>query len=87
MLTGGTTVDFTTGTVSGIEKLTGSIGDDDVTMSVTQWAGFVTIDLGVGTDALNVKAAGIVDISGLGAPSTIATSRPAVSPARPAQTR
>ena len=70
ILTGGTTVDFTTGTVSGIEKLTGSIGDDDVTMSVTQWAGFVTIDLGVGTDALNVKAAGIVDISGLGAPST-----------------
>ena len=38
-------------------------------MSATQWTGFTTIDLGVGTDVLNVKASGTVDISANGAPS------------------
>ena len=63
----GTTVDFSIGTVSGIETLTGSGGNDTVTMTAAQWAGFSTINLGVGTDVLNVVASG--DISALATPT------------------
>jgi Ca2+-binding RTX toxin-like protein len=38
-----------------------------VTMTAAQWAGFSAINLGVGTDVLNVVAGG--DISALGAPT------------------
>ena len=53
--------------MSGIETLTGSGGNDTVTMSAAQWSGFSTINLGVGTDVLNVVAGG--DISALGTPA------------------
>jgi Ca2+-binding RTX toxin-like protein len=61
VLTNATTVNFTTGTVSNVETLTGSSGNDTVTMSTNQWVGFKTIDLGSGTNVLNVVASG--DIS------------------------
>ena len=63
----GTTVDFSVGTVSGVETLTGSSGNDTVTMTASQWAGFSTINLGAGTDVLNVVASG--NISALAAPT------------------
>ena len=61
VLTNATTVNFTTGTVSNVETLTGSSGNDTVTMSAPQWTGFNTINLGSGTNVLNVVASG--DIS------------------------
>ena len=75
-----TTVDFTTGTISGVETLTGSFdygiddvtinGNDTVTISASQWTEFSnSIDLKSGTDVLNVKASG--DISKLGVPAII----------------
>ena len=67
VLTNATTVNFSVGTVSGIETLTGSTGNDTVTMTASQLAGFSTIDLGGGTDVLNVLASG--DISALGTPT------------------
>ena len=64
VLTNATTIDFTTGTVTNVETLTGSGGNDTVTMLATQFAGFSTaINLGLGTDILNVVANG--DISAL----------------------
>ena len=67
VLTNGTTVNFTTGTVTGVEILTGSGSGDTATMSAAQWSEFTTINLGGGTDTLNVVAIG--DISALGTPS------------------
>ena len=61
VLTNATTVNFTSGTISNVETLTGSSGNDTITMSATQWAGFSTINLGSGTNVLNVVASG--DIS------------------------
>jgi len=60
VLTNATTVDFTSGTVINVETLTGSSGNDTVTMSAPQWAGFNTIDLGSGINVLNVVASGDV---------------------------
>ncbi|MFD2053585.1 VCBS domain-containing protein [Mesorhizobium calcicola] len=57
-------VDFSTGTLSGIETLTGSSGDDGLTLGVAQFAGFNAIDLGSGAgDYVNVNVTGTVDIS------------------------
>jgi hypothetical protein len=71
--TNATTVNFTTGTVSNVETLTGSGSADNVTMSAAQWAGFSTINLaadtGSGSDVLNVQVNGAVDISSSGAPT------------------
>ncbi|WP_246159109.1 calcium-binding protein [Reyranella soli] len=58
VLTNATTVAFSNGTVSNVEALTGSSGNDIVTMSANQWAGFNAIDLGGGTNVLNVVAGG-----------------------------
>jgi VCBS repeat-containing protein len=66
VLTNGTTVDFTTGSVVGVETLIGSSSADHVTMSATQWASFSTIDLGAdssGSDTLTVEVSGTVNIS------------------------
>nr|WP_283815768.1 VWA domain-containing protein [Bradyrhizobium lablabi] len=68
-----TTVNFTTGTVTGVETLTGSSSADSVTMSAAQWAGFSTINLASdsgGSDVLNVMISGAVDISAGNAAST-----------------
>src|SRR6185503_10273879 len=61
VLTNSTTVNFATATISSVETLTGSSGNDTVTMSTNQWAGFSAINLGSGTNVLNVVASG--DIS------------------------
>ena len=56
-LTNATTVDFTTGTVTNVEILNGSTGNDTVTLSGTQFNGFNSVDLGGGaTDTLNITA-------------------------------
>jgi hypothetical protein len=67
VLTAAATFNFTTGTVGNVETLTGSSGNDTVTMSANQWAGFSTINLGSGTNVLNVVASG--DISALPTPT------------------
>ena len=67
VLTNPTTVNFTSGTVSNVETLTGSGGNDTVTMSANQWVGFNTINLGGGTNVLNVVAGG--DISAATTPT------------------
>ena len=67
VLTNATSVDFTTGTVTGIETLIGSSGSDTVTLSSAQWAALSTIDLGGGTNVLNVVASG--DIHSLTIPT------------------
>lgn len=61
-----TTVDFTTGTLAGIETLTGSGGDDNVTILITHATTtgmFTTINLGTGTDGLTLRVSGANDIS------------------------
>jgi large repetitive protein len=72
LLTNRTTVDFTTGTIAGVENLTGSSGGDTVTMSAKQWAAFSSIDLAgdsPGSDVLNIVVNGAVDISASGGAS------------------
>jgi VCBS repeat-containing protein len=69
ILTNATTVDFSTGVVTGIQTLTGSSGGDNVSMTAQQYAGFSSISLGSGTDTLNVKVSGSVNISGANDPS------------------
>ena len=47
VLANATTVDFSTGTITGVENLTGTTGilnNDTVTMSALQWAGFSSIN-------------------------------------------
>jgi VCBS repeat-containing protein len=76
LFTNRTTVDFTTGTVVGVENLTGSSGGDTVTMSAQQWAAFSSIDLASdspGSDVLTVVVNGAVDISASGG-ATIANT-------------
>ena len=58
VLTNATTVDFTVGTVTNVEALTGSTGNDTVTLSALQLAGLGTVNLVSGTDTLNVVASG-----------------------------
>ncbi|BCH27589.1 DUF4082 domain-containing protein [Mesorhizobium sp. L-8-3] len=67
VLTTGGSVDFSIGSVSGIETLTGSILGDTVTMTASQWAGFSTINLGLLSDTVNVVASG--NISALATPT------------------
>jgi Ca2+-binding RTX toxin-like protein len=71
VLTNATTVDFTTGTISGVETLTGSTGADDVTYSIDQALDFTTIDLGGGTDNSRVQVNGTVDVTALGTPTIL----------------
>ena len=69
VLTNDTTIDFGIGSVTGVENLDGSTGNDDVTMGASLFSGFSNIDLDTGTDVLNVFADDS-DISGDGTPST-----------------
>ena len=62
VLTNATTVDFSAGGVSGVETLTGSSSSDTVTMTASQRAGFSTINLGAGTNVLNVVALSLIHI-------------------------
>ncbi|MCC6597537.1 MAG: type I secretion C-terminal target domain-containing protein [Alphaproteobacteria bacterium] len=67
IFTNATSVNFSQGTLVNVEYLTGTIGNDTITMTASQWAGFTSIDMGGGTDRLYVVADG-ADISALGAP-------------------
>jgi Ca2+-binding RTX toxin-like protein len=69
VLTHASTVDFTTGIIDGIETLTGSNGDQNVTMSILQFFSFTTIDYGGGTDSQTVSIAGTYDVTSLTAPT------------------
>ncbi|WP_218037696.1 VCBS domain-containing protein, partial [Reyranella soli] len=71
VLTNGTTVDFSVGTVTNVETLTGSTSSDTVTLSASQLAGFGTIDLVSGTDTLNVVAGGNISSLALATMSNI----------------
>jgi VCBS repeat-containing protein len=73
VLTNGTTVDFTLGTVTNVEALTGSTDSDTVTLSALQLAGLGTVDLVSGTDTLNVVANGNISQLALAALSNIDT--------------
>jgi Ca2+-binding RTX toxin-like protein len=73
VLTNATTVNFTTGTISNVETLTGSSGNDTVTMSTNQWTGFNTIDLGSGTNVLNVVASGDISAGAMPTVSNVTT--------------
>ncbi|CAH1649394.1 hypothetical protein BOSEA31B_10351 [Hyphomicrobiales bacterium] len=69
-LTNATTVDFSTGALSGIETLTGSGSSDTVSLSAQQWSSLGTVDLAGGSsDVLNVKVSGVADISAAGTPT------------------
>ena len=73
VLTNATTVNFTNGAVSNVEALTGSSGNDTVTMSANQWAGFNTINLGSGTNVLNVVAGGDISVATMPTVSNVTT--------------
>jgi Ca2+-binding RTX toxin-like protein len=71
ILTNATTVDFTTGTITNVETLNGSNGNDDITYTIQQALNFTTIDLGSGTDDSNVQIIGTVDVTVLGIPTVL----------------
>ena len=73
VLTNGTTVDFSVGTVTNVETLTGSTSSDTVTLSALQLAGLGTVNLGSGTDTLNVVANGNISQLALATMSNIDT--------------
>jgi Ca2+-binding RTX toxin-like protein len=74
LLTSAGTVDFTTGTLTGLETLSGSLGDDTVTVLATHAAGmFTSINLGIGADLLNVLASGDISAASLATFSGIET--------------
>ncbi len=69
ILSHASTVDFTTGTLETLETLTGSNGDQDVTLSITQLYGFTTIDYGLGTDSQTISISGTHNVTALTAPT------------------
>lgn len=74
VFTAAATVDFSTGTLATLERLTGfAAGNDTVTMTATQWAMFTTIDLVSGTDIVNVMASGNIAASGTPTVSNVDT--------------
>ncbi|MDK2759777.1 MAG: DUF5801 domain-containing protein [Sphingopyxis sp.] len=68
-LANATTADFSVGTIASVETLTGSGGNDIVTMSMQQLRDFTTVNLGGGTDVLNIRVSGNEGITG----ATLAT--------------
>jgi large repetitive protein len=64
----GNTVDFASGTSSiyNVETLVASSGNDTVTMTALELAGFRTIDLSTNADVLNITTSGTVDMTGSG---------------------
>ena len=65
----GRTLDLTGATITGVENLASfhqgsSDGyDQTITITATQWDGFTTIDMNDGTDTLNVRVVGSMNIS------------------------
>ncbi|HKU93797.1 MAG TPA: VCBS domain-containing protein, partial [Vineibacter sp.] len=75
VLTNATTVDFSVGTLTNVEALAGSTGNDTVTLSALQLAGLGSVDLVSGTDTLNVVANGNISQLALAALSNITTAK------------
>ncbi|MGB9143906.1 MAG: VCBS domain-containing protein [Aestuariivirga sp.] len=73
VLANATAVDFSTGTVTNVETLTGSSGNDTVTLSASQWSALSTINLGTGTNVHNVVASGDIHALGSLAPNNVTT--------------
>ena len=71
VLTNATTVDFTTGTLSNLEIFTGSGGNDDVRIGADQLIGATSVNLGGGTDVLDVFVDGTIDVSASVFPGTL----------------
>ena len=69
LLLGDLTVDFSTGTIDGVETLTGSDDDQNVTMDITQFFRFDTIDYGLGTDSQTISVTGTHDVTSLSQPT------------------
>ena len=67
VLASGTTVDFSVGTVTNVETLTGGTGNETVTLSASQLAGLGNVNLVSGTDTLNVVANGNISPLGIAA--------------------
>ena len=64
LTTAGSTADFSLGTLATVETLTGSAGDDTLTLSATQYAGVLSaVNFSTGNDLLYVRAIGTMDIS------------------------
>ncbi len=68
---GATLVDIRNATLAGVENIV--VGDNSnsniankITMTAQQWAGLSSINLGTGTDTLNIQVSGAVDVSTLG---------------------
>jgi T1SS-143 domain-containing protein len=63
-------IDLSSTTIKNVEYLVGEDGgsghsyDQTVTLSATQWAGFSDIQMNDGSDVVNVKVTGAMDISG-----------------------
>ncbi|CAN7205389.1 cadherin-like domain-containing protein [Rhizobium sp. LjRoot258] len=70
----GVSVDLSSTTIVNVENLTSVDGGSNdsynqtLTVSATQWANFSSIDMNDGSDVLNVKVTGSMDISGMGTP-------------------
>ncbi|NQZ13705.1 MAG: type I secretion C-terminal target domain-containing protein [Alphaproteobacteria bacterium] len=64
-----TTVDFSTGTISNVENFLGSDDNDNVTLSITQFYSFDTMDYGLGTDAQTIFISGTHDVTALTTPA------------------
>ena len=69
----GGTIDFSAVSLSAIQTLGAQGGNETVAISAAQYAAFSTINLGSGTDTLNVNASGTLDISAGIAPLTSGT--------------
>jgi Ca2+-binding RTX toxin-like protein len=66
VLTNATTVNFTTGTLSGLETLTGSTSNDTVTLSASQLGMLTSADFSGGAaDRLNVAVSGVMNIAAM----------------------
>ena len=69
ILTHASTINFTIGGLAGLETLTGSDDDQNVTFSASQFFDFSTIDYGGGTDTQTILIAGTYDVTALTIPT------------------
>lgn len=63
ILTNAMTVDFTTGVLETLEIMTGGDLNQNVTLSISQFLEFTTIDYGLGTDAQTISIGGVNDVT------------------------
>jgi Ca2+-binding RTX toxin-like protein len=63
------TIDFTRGTIASIENLEATAFDDDITMSISQFFAFDSIDYFGGTDAQTIDVSGTNDVTALTSPT------------------